>query len=442
MNNIDILHEYNDKLIQEYNLSIENINELNETICNIIDYFICLNPLYISKYNFDDELICYITNILKEQFIFLNFNEDTYYDLINYNYYYFGDLSNQCPCRCNGNTTNLNNSFVNNEKDIKFKINNLRNKPQPDQRTNEWYIYRHNLITASSVHKVFGTESQINDLINEKTSDLNLEYHNNLNINDARHWGNKYEDLSIMFYELFFDTKVEDFGCLPHDKYNFIGASPDGINVKENNTRYGRMLEIKNVVSRVITGTPKEDYWIQMQQQLEVCDLNECDFLETKFIEYENYDEFENDNECNYGVKMEHINKDDMNSLINTKGMAILHIKNNKCFYDFMPLNINNNENMELWKENIMKQYENDNSCMWVKDIYWKLEVISCVLVLRNKLWFSQALIKIENVWKQIEEYKKAGKQFIKEKKKTNRKKKKQQNDNDECLFVIDTSDC
>ena len=38
MNNIDILHEYNDKLIEEYDLSIENINELNETICNTMKF--------------------------------------------------------------------------------------------------------------------------------------------------------------------------------------------------------------------------------------------------------------------------------------------------------------------------------------------------------------------------------------------------------------------
>ena len=28
---------------------------------------------------------------------------------------------------------------------------------------------------------------------------------------------------------------------------------------------------------------------------MEVCDLNECDFLETKFIEYENYEEYVED---------------------------------------------------------------------------------------------------------------------------------------------------
>ena len=52
------------------------------------------------------------------------------------------------------------------------------------------------------------------------------------------------------------------------------------------------MLEIKNPTSREITGIPKEDYWIQMQLQMETCNLNECDFLETVFKEYETEEEF------------------------------------------------------------------------------------------------------------------------------------------------------
>ena len=41
------------------------------------------------------------------------------------------------------------------------------------------------------------------------------------------------------------------------------------------------MLEVKNPVSREITGMPKKAYWAQMEIQMEVWDLNECDFLET-----------------------------------------------------------------------------------------------------------------------------------------------------------------
>lgn len=38
-----------------------------------------------------------------------------------------------------------------------------------------------------------------------------------------------------------------------------------------------------------------------------------------------------------------------------------------------------------------------------MKTIYWKLEVISCVLILRNKEWFKSKIGQLENVWNIIE---------------------------------------
>ena len=80
-----------------------------------------------------------------------------------------------------------------------------------------------------------------------------------------------------MYYEYINNTKVNEFGCIKHTKHDFLAASPDGIVCDMSSNLYGRMLEIKNVVSRTITGA-KMEYWIQMQLQMEVCDLNECDF--------------------------------------------------------------------------------------------------------------------------------------------------------------------
>ena len=109
-----------------------------------------------------------------------------------------------------------------------------------------------------------------------------------VNTDSSLHWGVKYEPVSIMLYEQMYGTVVDSFGCIQHPKYKCIGASPDGIVNDTTSQRYGRMLEIKNIVNREITGIPKEEYWIQMQVQLETCDLDECDFLETRFKEYEN----------------------------------------------------------------------------------------------------------------------------------------------------------
>jgi len=51
---------------------------------------------------------------------------------------------------------------------LSTKIQTLREKPQPEQRTPEWYARRNNLITASSASKAFGSQSSINQLIYDK----------------------------------------------------------------------------------------------------------------------------------------------------------------------------------------------------------------------------------------------------------------------------------
>jgi hypothetical protein len=48
-----------------------------------------------------------------------------------------------------------------------------------------------------------------------------------------------------MIYETLYSTKLGEYGCIRHPKYDYIAASPDGINVDSNNERYGRMVEIK-----------------------------------------------------------------------------------------------------------------------------------------------------------------------------------------------------
>ena len=110
------------------------------------------------------------------------------------------------------------------------KIEFLKNIPQPDQRTNEWYVFRHNLLTASSIWKCLHSEASRNQLIYEKCQTLNVSKFRSSNIETPFHWGQKYEPLSVMWYELKYSTVVEDFGCIQHQKYKFIGASPDGIN--------------------------------------------------------------------------------------------------------------------------------------------------------------------------------------------------------------------
>ena len=279
------------------------------------------------------------------------------------------------------------------------KIKTLQNIPQPKQKTIEWYEFRYSLLSASNLWKVFGTESQMNSLITEKC--VPFESFQNktqfMNTESAMHWGNKYEPVTVAVYEAMFGTCVAEFGCIRHPKYPFIGASPDGINMDSANpTLYGRMLEIKNIVNREITGIPKEEYWIQTQIQMETCDLDECDFMETRFLEYSDEDVFYEDEEHEYkGVILHFIERN--------------LTKNSMPIYRYMPTNIMTDitrEGIEKWIADEREQAKSEGLVLFTR-IYWYLEEFSCVLIERNREWFKSVVPKIEELWKRIEEQRK-----------------------------------
>lgn len=390
--------------------------ELLENILGKIDYYVKSNLLEMREPLFCDTMKEEVLSIV---FLELeNINNEGTYEYINEIFedamqYYFNYIGIN---RCHGET------FVEGKCDIeniKKKLDDIRNRPQPEQRTEAWYRFRYNLITASNAWKAFDSESIMNSLIYEKCCPLNTDKYGTVNMDSPFHWGHKYEPISVEVYEEKYKTKIEDFGCVPDKKYNFLGASPDGINVDDKSPRYGRMLEIKNIVNREINGIPKKEYWVQMQMQMNVCDLDECDFLETKFIEYDNYKDFKEDGDF-------YKSKDDKK-----KGMMICFIKDNIPIYEYCPFNLTDKQ-IEKWENKTLAKYENDE---WFKNIYWKLETYSCVLVKRNSEWFNSAIPKLQRCWEIIEYERTNGYDHRKPKRRTiqpiNKEKK--------CLIKINT---
>lgn len=379
----------------------DHIVDFVETALHLMDIYIQENPTAISEPDFESvfkETIKDLFYIQFEEHINLNENieddiEEALEDAFNIYFSLF------CQTREENNITQENNTQETNNDNfniIQQKINYLRLLPQPTQRTDEWYKFRHNLITASNAYKAFESQSTMNQLIYEKCQPLKMAEENKttmVNVNSTFHWGQKYEPLSVMIYEYLYNTKVEDFGCIQHSTYKFLGASPDGINIDQTSSLYGRMLEIKNVVNREITGIPKKEYWIQTQLQMEVCDLDECDFLETKFVEYPDSDTFFNDGSNDKTVKNE------------LKGIIMyFNTVSGKPFYLYKPLNIVDYAEMNKWEEEMLDTYQGpDHNMIWITSHYWKLEKLSCVLVIRNKKWFQDNIGQIENIWNIVE---------------------------------------
>lgn len=271
---------------------------------------------------------------------------------------------------------------------MKKILDYLNSIPQPDQRTEEWFKLRHNYLTASNIWKAFSTEGARNQLIYSKCIPVDTTKYDAFNLESPLHWGQKYESVSLEWYEREYKTKVSAFGCIPHPTIEFLAASPDGINTDATNDRYGRMVEVKNIVNRDITGIPKTEYWIQMQMQMEVCNLDECDFLETRFTEYDDNDSFANDGTFTTSQDGK------------PKGIMMLFMdRNGRPVYEYAEIGIDELSFNE-WNDAIM---EKNLKLSWLKNIYWKLDEVSVVLVDRNKHWFHAAMPVLTDIWTTIE---------------------------------------
>lgn len=183
-------------------------------------------------------------------------------------------------------------------------------QPQAEQKSQEWLDERQKYITASSgAEAISESKYKTRESFAIDKAGLGIPFKENKNV-----WhGKKSETIATCIFEEQFNVKVGEFGLIPHLRRNpkdvvpFLGASPDGIATccsldgKFSNF-LGRMLEIKCVTTRTIndTGpehilhyTEKKDpgivphyYWIQIQLQLECCDLELCDFWQCKLRDY------------------------------------------------------------------------------------------------------------------------------------------------------------
>ena len=128
-----------------------------------------------------------------------------------------------------------------------------------------------------------------------------------------------------------------------------------------------------------------------MQLQMEVCDLDDCEFLETRFKEYESKEEFYEDT-TESGDYMK--SKDEK-----LKGIIMYFLnKNGVPVYEYKPITMNIIEYESKWVPKIMYKNESMGN-KFIGNIYWWLDEISCVIVERNKLWFSLVVNKMQNFW-------------------------------------------
>lgn len=196
---------------------------------------------------------------------------------------------------------------------LRNRVKSLMKKPQPVQRSQEWFLARNTIITASEVASCLTLSKKTCERYVDLYNIKNFKYNDikSANVYDSLEeyvikkcksfygenvfhdsvytlWGKKYEAIAVNLYKKIKNTEVYDFGLLRHPYLKWLGASPDGI------TPDGVMLEIKCPYSRKI----KESfipfhYFCQVQIQLQSTLLEEADFLECEIKEMSTLDEYE-----------------------------------------------------------------------------------------------------------------------------------------------------
>lgn len=362
-------------------LTEEEKQDIANSLNDVIEDYLEENSMMFSKKDYFDKFVhdqySFITGILVET-DWDEEKDDALYSFIED--YCKETLGSYCiPLRENGCTI-LNMS----KEEITSSLHKVNQCPVQKQRTPEWYVARYNLFSASSLWKLFGSQSQYNSIIFEKCKGLDVQKveYSNLLMPDARNWGIRYEPVTVMVYEDKYKTKVNtEYGCIPHDVLP-IGASPDGIVCDETSEKYGHMVEIKNIYNREIDGIPSEEYWIQMQTQLEVCNLNICDFVETRFKEYASKEEYEQDETQEY------------------KGVILCFIPRNpeecKTYFEYVPLRT---ENLD---EYISCLVEKIDTHILYHTFYWYLDEFSCSQIERNDFWFERTIPIIKEGWETV----------------------------------------
>jgi putative phage-type endonuclease len=139
-----------------------------------------------------------------------------------------------------------------------------------EQRSQEWLDLRENMITASDVASALGENRYESEDAFVKKKVLRTKWAGNA----ATAHGTLLEPFVRDLYDQKFSRKSHEIGLVQHREYPWLGASPDGV------TEDGILVEIKCPLTRKIEPKVPAHYLPQVQLQLEITDLDECDFVQ------------------------------------------------------------------------------------------------------------------------------------------------------------------
>lgn len=163
-------------------------------------------------------------------------------------------------------------------------------KPQTVQHTADWYAERRNRLTASEFSQIL--DGRRGALLRKKLSTEPSSSYGSAVIGisqedgemNATTWGHRFESITRRIYELELagvGTVNDTMGRFTHPTIPWLSASPDGLVTK--GPLAGRLVEIKCPKTRIPGEFVPQEYYVQMQLQMEVCDLDVVDFVEAQY---------------------------------------------------------------------------------------------------------------------------------------------------------------
>jgi hypothetical protein len=188
-----------------------------------------------------------------------------------------------------------------------------------------------------------------------------------------------FEPVANEIYMKRYNTFIHEFGLIKHPNKDFFGASPDGI------TNNGIMVEIKCPFKRKITGEIPLQYYYQIQGQLDVCDLEECDYFECEFSLYSGeYDFYNDDTNVEKGMIIEYLDPVD---------------ESTQYIYSDIFYSQVDNQMVDDW-------IVNNSNLKKVVDIkFYKLQKLNTQRVYRNNEFIKEKIDELEEIWKKVIEY-------------------------------------
>ena len=283
-------------------------------------------------------------------------------------------------------------------KKLRRKVKALQKRPQPEQRTPEWYSARHKRITASEAASCLFLSKSTCEPYVEEFNIKNFKYKDTAPLNhyETREdyiikkcaafygenvfkdsiytlWGKKYEEVANILYCQLNNTTVIEFGLVSHSRLKWLAASPDGI------TPDGIMLEIKCPKSRKIDESQVPiHYWTQTQIQMESIDLDLCDFFECEIEELASEQEF--------------INKEIVGK--QAKGI-VLQIANSGPDPKFIytPINVKTTQEYIDWKNEQIAERQD------LIPTYYFVTKYNNQRIKRSKVWFNNVKQDLKKTW-------------------------------------------